>query len=119
MKQSVLDFARDHDIRAGVIVSCVGSLTQFNLRFANKSNGTKSVGFFEIVSFTGTFSNTEGHFHMSISDGEGRVMGGHVLSENLVYTTAEIAIAQIHDVQFSRELDLDTGYAELKVFPAK
>src|SRR5687767_13925819 len=35
LKRSVFQFAKDHGIKAGIILTCVGSLEQVNLRFAN------------------------------------------------------------------------------------
>lgn len=117
LKQSIIDFARNNNITAGAIVTCVGSLTQYHLRFANKSSGTKGHGHFEIVSLTGIFNGSEGHFHMSIANGEGLVVGGHLLTENFVYTTAEIAVVEVEHVELLREADPETGFRELKVLP--
>src|SRR5687768_15649576 len=87
LKKSIFAFALSNDIKAGVILTCVGSLEQFHLRFADQKNGYRQTGRYEIVSLTGTFSTTEGHFHLSISDASGKVTGGHLLDENFVYTT--------------------------------
>jgi uncharacterized protein len=113
LKKCIFQFAKDHGIRAGIILTCVGSLEQVNLRFANQNTGTKKNGHFEIVSFTGTFSDTAGHFHMAVADSTGYTFGGHLLDENLVYTTAEIAIAELEDLHFDRVTDPVYGYPEL------
>lgn len=116
LKKSILYFARENSIHAGIILTCVGSLEQINLRFANQKSGSTKKGAFEIVSFTGTFSdNNTGHFHISVADDTGRTFGGHLLDENLIYTTAEIAIAELSDLNFSREIDTAYGYKELVV----
>jgi uncharacterized protein len=64
---------------------------------------------------TGTFSHEEGHFHISIAGPDGKVIGGHLLEGNVIYTTAEIAIAALGDVVFSREPDAYYGYRELVI----
>jgi len=117
VKRAIIDFAKQNKIKAGIILSAVGSLEQVTLRYANKPEGTKQTGPFEVVSLTGTFSDSAAHIHMSISDGEGKTIGGHLLDENLVYTTMEIVIGELTDVEFIRELDKTYGYEELKVQP--
>ena len=66
---------------------------------------------FEIVSLVGTFSaDTQGkvslkHLHMSVSDSEGQVIGGHLISGR-VYTTLELVLGTIQGVAFQREVVL-------------
>jgi predicted DNA-binding protein with PD1-like motif len=119
LKRSVLQFAKDNGIEAGIVLTCAGSLEQYNLRFANQETGTKLSGHFEIVSFTGTFSKSAAHLHLSVADSLGLTIGGHLLDENLIYTTAEIAIAVLPDLVFDRKIDSTYGYPELLVTPAR
>jgi predicted DNA-binding protein with PD1-like motif len=115
LKKAITDFATVHKIKAGAVVSCAGSLEQFNIRFANQPEGSLQKGFFEIVSLTGTFSNSSSHIHISVSDSKGNTIGGHLLDKNLVYTTAEIVIVDLTDLEFTREKDSTYGYPELVV----
>ncbi len=94
LKKEIADFAKKESIGAGWVMACVGSLTAVNLRFANQPTGAKMTGHFEIVSLTGTISPDGLHLHMSVADSLGRVTGGHLLDENLVYTTAELVIGE-------------------------
>lgn len=71
-------------------------------------------GPFEIVSLVGTLSQG-GHLHISLSDADGHVIGGHVMGDLIVYTTAEIMAGECCDAMFTREPDSDTGYDELVV----
>jgi predicted DNA-binding protein with PD1-like motif len=119
LKQSVLRFAKENGIDAGIVLSCAGSLEQYHLRFANQESGTKLRGHFEIVSFTGTFSASSAHLHLAVADSLGLTIGGHLLDENLIYTTAEIAIAALPDLAFDRITDSTYGYQELFVAPSK
>lgn len=119
LKEGILAFAKKQNIKAGAIVTCVGSLTQYHLRFANQENGKKQNGHFEIVSMTGTFSDSTSHLHISVSDSTGLTIGGHLLDGNLVYTTAEIVVVDLTDVEFARETDATFGYKELFVKPKK
>lgn len=115
LKRSILEFATANRIQAGIILTCVGSLEQYNLRFANEKNGVKGKGYFEIVSLGGTFSASHSHIHISISDNAGHTIGGHLLDDNLIYTTAEIAVAALTDYSFERHPDPTYGYHELIV----
>lgn len=42
-------------------------------------------------------------------------MGGHVLGDLEIFTTAEVVIGEAADLHFSREMDQQTGFPELVV----
>src|SRR5829696_2220620 len=115
---SLQAFVMNKQVQAGCILSGVGSLRYATLRLADREQNSEYEGPFEIVSITGTLSVHGSHLHMSISDGEGRTIGGHFESGCKIYTTAEIVIAVFNDVVYKRELALDSGYEELTVYPA-
>lgn len=115
IKTAIEDYAATHKIEAGWLVTCVGSLTQTHLRFANQLAGTKNNGHFEIVSLVGTISINGCHLHLSVSDSLGHTCGGHLLPGNLVYTTAEIVIGESKQLVFTREKDGTTEWEELQV----
>jgi uncharacterized protein len=108
-------FIADNQIEAGFIMSAVGSLTQYNLRFANQADGSQAVGHFEVVSLTGLLSTEGNHVHVSVSDSTGRTIGGHLLDGNLVYTTLEVVIGEDLGHIYAREIDPNFGYKELVV----
>ena len=69
----------------------------------------------EIVSFVGTFGiDDTKHLHMSVSDKNGNVYGGHVMSGR-IFTTLELVLGSVQGVTFARESDPRTGYTELVV----
>ena len=114
LKQEIVAFAKANNIQAGYIITCVGSLKKATLRLANQSEATVWDDKFEIVSLVGTLGADSGmHLHASISDGTGRTIGGHLMDDNIIYTTAEIIIGEVLDVNFSRRLDSVTTYNEL------
>jgi uncharacterized protein len=117
LKKAIAAFTATRKISACVMLTCVGSLEQYHLRFANEKSGSRAKGYFEIVSLTGTFSHSHGHLHISIADSNGKTLGGHLLDDNLVYTTAEVALAELPDLEFDRQMDPTYGYAELVVKP--
>jgi predicted DNA-binding protein with PD1-like motif len=109
-------FVEEKKIEAGCILSGVGSLTHATLRLANREYYNEYEGHFEIVSITGTVAVSGSHLHLSISDGDGVTLGGHLVSGCKIYTTAEIVLAVFEDVVYSREpLENDSGYEELVV----
>lgn len=115
LRKELETFAKVNQLRAGVVLTCVGSLTQAALRLANADNTSQFAGPFEIVSLVGTFSPDGVHLHISISDGQGQMLGGHLMEGSLIYTTAEIVLGELEEVAFKRSLDQLTGYDELVV----
>ena len=116
---SIQAFVMEQHVEAGCILSGVGSLSQATLRLANREYNSVYEGPFEIVSITGTISVHGSHLHISISDGDGKTIGGHFESGCKIYTTAEIVIAVFNDIVYKREFADDSGYEELTVYPAK
>jgi len=109
-------FTVEKKIEAGCILCAVGSLTHATLRLANQQKYNEYEGHFEIVSMTGTISIHGSHIHISISDGEGRTTGGHLVSGCKIYTTAELVVAVFANTIYKRELCEFSGYEELVVY---
>ncbi|MFN8287853.1 MAG: PPC domain-containing DNA-binding protein [Chitinophagales bacterium] len=115
LKISLQQFCVEKQIKAACILSCVGSLQQANLRFADKKEGQLIQQKLEIVSLVGTLSIHGLHLHIALADGDGKMIGGHLLDGNFIYTTAEIVIGELEGVEFLREQDTSTGYKELVI----
>ncbi|RYV01825.1 DNA-binding protein [Shewanella sp. OPT22] len=115
LKLSLEKFIRQHDIQAGCILTCVGSLKNASLRLANSESILSKEGPFEIVSLVGTFSLNGSHLHISLSDDKGMVIGGHLLEGNKIFTTAEVVILELNNHQFTRSFDEKTGFDELVI----
>jgi len=97
------------------VVSGIGSLQQAAIRFAGRQEVEIVEGPLEIVSLAGTLTRDGAHLHASVSDGRGRVIGGHVGRGCIVRTTAEVLIAPVPGFRLTREMDAATGYEELAV----
>ena len=106
---------QEQQIEAAVILSGVGSLTDYSIRFANQPEASTGNGHFEITSITGTLSIHGSHVHLTIADKTGKCIGGHLMPGNIVYTTVEIVLGIMPEVKFVRELDPKSGYKELVV----
>ncbi|XP_067681043.1 bifunctional protein GlmU-like [Haliotis asinina] len=117
IQQAMVDFVKMNGLKAAFVVTCCGSVTKAKLRMADSTTIKELTGHFEIVSLVGTLSGGEnGHLHISLSDPEGHVIGGHVVGDLIVYTTAEVVIGECTGAKFKREDDLETGYDELAIY---
>ena len=115
LKKEIHNYCTANGILAGAIVSAVGSLVQAKVRLAGSGDFFEANEKFEIVSATGTVSQNGSHLHIAIADTAGRVVGGHLVDGNLVYTTCEIIIINLSEFEFRREPDPVTGYNELQI----
>ncbi len=117
LKEEIEKIAREKGIQAGVLVSLVGGLDRAILRMPGSAPDRQIIhvwdGPFEIVSGTGTISTDGCHIHVSLSDTEGRVIGGHLKDGCTVAFTVEVVILVFDDAVYKRVLDQETGFEEL------
>ena len=111
----------EHALRAGCILSCVGSLSHARLRMPGAIGDAEVFATFvepmEILSLTGTLCSDGLHVHISLSRRDGSCIGGHLAHGCVVHTTAELVIGELPQIAFRRPLDSATGYNELSVQP--
>ncbi len=113
-QSSLKRIASTHNLKAGVIVSAVGSLSAASLRFAGANEANTIEGPLEVVSVTGTISDTSMHVHLSVSDSTGKTLGGHLMPGCKIFTTIELVILDLSDEwTFDRKTDEATTYLEL------
>lgn len=119
LKAELARLAQAHSLRAGCIVTCVGSLSRARLRMPGAAGEAEAIRTFdgpmEIVSLTGTLSTDGLHAHIALAGRDGVCVGGHLTHGCIVHTTAELVIGELPDVAFHRAPDPATGYAELTV----
>ncbi|MEP6951014.1 MAG: PPC domain-containing DNA-binding protein [Ginsengibacter sp.] len=115
LRVSIENFVRQHKIQAGWIAGCVGSLTEYSIRFAHQPVESTGNGHFEIVSLAGTVSVNGVHLHISISDSTGKTIGGHLVEGCKIYTTAEIVLLESGKYIFMRQKDGSTSWEELQI----
>ena len=98
-----------HALRAGCIVSCVGSLSHARLRMPGAVGEPEAIATFdepmEILSLTGTLGPDGLHVHIALSRRDGSCVGGHLLPGCVINTTAELVIGELPGVEFRRPLD--------------
>lgn len=119
LKIELEKIVKDQGIASGFIATCVGSLHVVSLRMAGAKPEKQDIrtleGHFEIVSLVGTISVDGAHLHLSVSDEEGSVIGGHLKEGSIITTTAEVVIGYDDNTIFERMVDEDTGFEELSV----
>lgn len=115
LKLSLEKYVEENNIKAGVIVSCVGCLYETVIRDAGGIKAVTIKEKVEIVSVTGTLSMDGCHIHISVSDEKLNTYGGHLKDGCLVNTMAEIVIIELDSYSFDRKMDDSTGYKELVV----
>ena len=115
LRKSIEAIVNEKNIEAGWINTCVGSLTDYTIRFANQQESSNGSGHFEIISLTGTVSVNGSHLHICISDSTGKTIGGHLLEGCKIYTTAEIVLGYTTAYEFIRKKDGTTEWEELQV----
>ncbi|KJH71440.1 PPC domain-containing DNA-binding protein [Aliterella atlantica] len=115
LKQALQAFTQKQDIKAGFILTAIGSLKQASIRFANQNTATVLQDKFEILSLNGTLAITGIHIHIAIADSQGKTIGGHLENGCIIYTTAEIVIGVSEEFTFDRIVDKQTGYKELQI----
>lgn len=115
VRQQLQNLANEQQWEAACIISSVGSLTHAAIRHANQATASLYNGHFEVTSLSGTLSKNGSHLHLSIADSTGHSFGGHMMDGCKVYTTMELVIGILPEVQFLREIDSTYGYKELVV----
>lgn len=98
---------------AAFIASSVGSLSSCAMRMAGRSETVTLEGTFEVVSLSGTIDADGEHLHISISDPDGRMTGGHLMRGSTVRTTMELVIGILPEMRFVRKHCELSGYDEL------
>ncbi len=121
LKDELERLTQAHALRAGCILSCVGSLSRARLRMPGAVGEAEAFRTFdepmEIVSLAGTLCPNGLHVHISLTRRDGACIGGHLVTGCIVNTTVELVIGELTQVEFRRPLDPATGYGELSVQP--
>ena len=102
---------------AAFVLSGIGSFRSAVIRFAGVDDAMKIDVDTELLTLAGSIGVGGSHLHMSVSDAQGRVLGGHAGYGCTVRTTAEVLLMLLPAWRFTREVDAATGWAELVVAP--
>ncbi|XP_078672192.1 bifunctional protein GlmU-like [Branchiostoma floridae x Branchiostoma belcheri] len=123
IQSALLKFVQEKQLQAPFVMTCVGSVSGGKLRLAKAMPDKSGVGKheiieldqrYEIVSLVGTL-NDGAHLHVSLADKDGAVIGGHVMGNLTVFTTAEIVIGESTKESYGRVMEEETGFPQLVV----
>jgi len=89
--QSLAALAREEGGQ-GFVLSVVGNLSQAVFQCPGRAEPTRLRGELEIITLSGTLSPEGVHLHLSFSDGDCRVWGGHLESGTLVLRGADLLV---------------------------
>jgi predicted DNA-binding protein with PD1-like motif len=134
MTEGIRQVCEAHGIRAGAVLTGIGSLRKMTYQVLVPRPGTKlGAGYnepqvvpgpVEVLSLQGVvFESEEGelllHLHGTFSDQHGKVYAGHVVAgENPVLATLDAVIAEVADVKLVRRPDPDVGLGLFTPEPA-
>lgn len=119
LKQEIEALVREQKLSSATIVSAVGSLTRVVVRMAGAQPDKQDIrtldGEFEIVSLIGNLGQGRTHLHISVSDPEGNVIGGHLKEGSIVHVTTELVLLCDESISFTEKPDPETGFGELNI----
>lgn len=120
LKFEIEKLTKENNIKAGVVLSSVGCLTELTYRTSDGVTVVNKSGHFEILSLNGTLSLDGCHLHIAASgkeenSEEEKCYGGHLKDGCIVNTTVELVIKEIKNYTFKRVMDNSTGYKELVI----
>jgi len=112
--ESIQRAIEQEQIRAGVVISGIGSLSICRIHVVNAGYPPDLLtrvqkyfeykGSIEVLAVQGIIANGEPHLHITVADEEQNVHGGHVEEGCVVLTMAEIAIIRANALPAKREI---------------
>ena len=128
--KGITRLCEEHGIKYGYIPVCFGSLAKAGYMYLVPNEKAKvGAGYgkikrlegpVEFLGGTGVVCQKEGatsmHFHATLCDKEGLVLGGHlVIGENPVLTTVDLVIEEVSGLRLLRKFDDETQLVQLSV----
>ncbi|HSK68505.1 MAG TPA: PPC domain-containing DNA-binding protein [Candidatus Limnocylindria bacterium] len=122
--ESLQKVCEEHNIKNGVILSCMGSLDGARFFAPAEIPGKKFpygygeptvlTGPIELYGATGFFSHGENnevllHVHVSLGDSEGKGYVGHLINGNKALFTIDVVLLEIEGINMGRRYHEDLG----------
>ncbi len=117
--QQLSILARDNDLSAGIVISGIGMLRDFQLGFFDGETYQKHsiVEPHELVSMQGTVAMVDDepffHIHASVAGQDHALKGGHLFS-GTVHVTCELSVLKVEDLSMYR-VDNPLGLTDLVI----
>lgn len=96
VRRSLEWLAQEHQA-SGFVLSVVGNLSQAAFQCPGKSSPTVLEGELEIITLQGTLSPRGVHLHLSFSDSDCQVWGGHLEPGTLVLKGADLLVGLLDE----------------------
>lgn len=103
---------------AGFVLSVVGNLSRAAFQCAGRSGPSVLEGDLEIITLQGTVAPSGVHLHLSLSDGDCQVWGGHLEPGTLVKSGADLLVGLLQgELPASRQAMAAPVRLEVAVLP--
>ena len=96
VQRSLAELAASHGAK-GFVLSVVGNLSQAAFQCPGQAVPTLVRGELEIITLQGTIAPTGVHLHLSLSDGNCEVWGGHLEPGTLVLKGADVLVGLLEE----------------------
>jgi len=91
LRQSLEDIGRNEN-SSGFVLGVVGNLSNVRFQCPGRSKPTELTGNLEIITLNGTISPDNVHLHLSISDSNCQVWGGHLELGSIVLKGVDLLV---------------------------
>ena len=99
LRRSILEQLAIDQGAAGFVLGVVGNLSRAAFQCAGRSGPTILEGDLEIITLQGTVAPDGVHLHLSLSDSDCQVWGGHLEPGTLVLKGADLLVGFLQDSQ--------------------
>ncbi len=121
LRESIQKVGRDQD-KSGFVLGVVGNLSKASFQCPGRSAPTVLEGNLEIITLNGTFTPENVHLHLSLSDADCQVWGGHLEPGTFVLKGAEVLVGLLEHEKFdlihhSETSEIKKARLEIAVMP--
>ena len=102
---------------SGYILGVIGDLSQGSIKCPNEKGVIVKKGTLEIISLVGTFSPTKTHLHLSFSDSDCKVWGGHLEEGSVVLNGTDLLLGILSEQPKPEKDNKQEIKVELMVIP--
>ncbi len=114
VRSSLEQFARERNL-SGFVLSVVGNLSQASFACPGRNSAMVLAGELEIISLQGTIAASGVHLHLSFSDDECAVWGGHLEHGTTVLRGADLLIGLLNISPSPQQQEARSPLAQTRV----
>ena len=108
-----------HSNSTSFLLSAVGDLSIVSFKCPLNQKPIILEKKLEIITLTGYFSSKESHLHISVSDDNCNVFGGHLLSGTMVLKSLDILLGAITNIKQHTISNVNDSYANVDIYVLK